>query len=45
MEKELKTHRAQNRVESLHKTHLLMVAHAHFISEEVTTKIIEATEF
>ena len=41
----MEQHRAQNRVESLHKTHLLVVAHAQFISREVTKKIIEATEF
>ena len=40
----MEQHRAQNRVESLHKTHLLVVAHAQFISREVTKKIIEATE-
>ena len=40
----MEKHRAQNRVESLHKTHLLVVAHAHFISREVIKKIIEATE-
>ena len=28
----------------MHKTHLLVVAHAQFISREVTKKIIEATE-
>ena len=43
-EKNVEQHRAQNRVESLHKTHLLVVAHAQFISREVTKKIIEATE-
>ena len=40
----MEQHSAQNRVESLHKTHLLVVAHAQFISREVTKKIIEATE-
>ena len=44
MAKELKNHRAKNRVKSLCKTHLLVVAHAHFISRKVTNKIIEATE-
>ena len=39
-----KKERAQNRVESLHKTHFLVVAHAHFISREVAKKITEATE-
>ena len=39
-----KKHKAQNRVQSSHKMHLLVVAHAHLISREVTKKIIEGTE-